>query len=274
MLTKSGVKLLDFGLAKTALAPVKVVLGDVAPDRDAARDHAAGDDPRDVPVHGARAARGQGGRRAQRHLLVRRGDLRDGDGPEGVRGEEPRRPDLGDPQGRARPGLGDRSDDASGAGPRREDVSREGPRGPVPDGPRHQAAAPVDRGRRLAGRAARPRRPPPEEPRASRVGPRGGGGRWRRRSSASASCGARRRARTSSGSRSRTRRGSRRSTRRASRRTGAPSRSTRPTRPGRAASGSGRSTPSSRSPSPAPRARRGRSGRPTAGSSRSSRKAS
>ena len=48
----------------------EIVLGDVAPDRDAAGDHAAGDDPRDVPVHGARAARREGGRRAERHLLA------------------------------------------------------------------------------------------------------------------------------------------------------------------------------------------------------------
>ena len=47
----------------------------------------AGHDPRHVPVHGARAARRPGGRRAHRHLRVRRRALRDADGPESVRGE-------------------------------------------------------------------------------------------------------------------------------------------------------------------------------------------
>ena len=38
---------------------------------------------------------------------------------------------------------------------RRQDLPRQGPRGPVPDRARRQAAAPVDRGRRLAGGTAR-----------------------------------------------------------------------------------------------------------------------
>ena len=70
MLTKSGVKLLDFGLAK-AMAPASQ---QSEPDlaADAAGPDAGRHDPRDVPVHGARAARGQGSRRADRHLRVRR----------------------------------------------------------------------------------------------------------------------------------------------------------------------------------------------------------
>ena len=60
---------------------------DGAPGEPAADD--ARHDPRDVPVHGAGAARGQGRRRAHRHLRVRLRALRDGDGPEGVHGQEP-----------------------------------------------------------------------------------------------------------------------------------------------------------------------------------------
>ena len=50
-------------------------------------------DPRHVPVHGAGAARRQRGRRAHRHLRVRRAPLRDGDRAEGVRRQEPGEPD-------------------------------------------------------------------------------------------------------------------------------------------------------------------------------------
>ena len=89
MLTKSGVKLLDFGLAK-AMAPTSP---EVEPDvaSDAAGSDAGRDDPGDVPVHGAGAARGQGRGRADGHLRVRRGALRDGDGEEGVLRQRARR---------------------------------------------------------------------------------------------------------------------------------------------------------------------------------------
>ena len=66
MLTKSGVKLLDFGLAK-AMAPA-TPQGEPDVASDAARPDPGRHDPRDVPVHGAGAARGQGRRRADRHL--------------------------------------------------------------------------------------------------------------------------------------------------------------------------------------------------------------
>ena len=48
-----------------------------------------GHDRRHVPVHVARAARGQGGRRAQRHLGAGLRALRDGDGQARVRGPQP-----------------------------------------------------------------------------------------------------------------------------------------------------------------------------------------
>ena len=48
--------------------------------------------------------------------------------------------------------LGGVAADAAGARPRRADLPRQGPRRPLADGPRRQAAAPVDRRGRLAGR--------------------------------------------------------------------------------------------------------------------------
>ena len=70
MLTKSGVKLLDFGLAK-AVAPASQKSSLTALPTQHEPD-AGGDDPGDVPVHGAGAAGGEGGRRADGHLRVRR----------------------------------------------------------------------------------------------------------------------------------------------------------------------------------------------------------
>jgi serine/threonine protein kinase len=70
MLTKAGAKLLDFGLARTAAGgapPVSAVVSTLADgDGDAIRApaHRQGDDSRDVPVHGARAAGGDRRRRA------------------------------------------------------------------------------------------------------------------------------------------------------------------------------------------------------------------
>ena len=89
MITKSGVKLLDFGLAK-AVAPAtrSNSLTSFPTQQDA---DAGGDDPGDVPVHGARAAGGEGSRRADGHLRVRVRALRDGDGEEGVLGQRRRR---------------------------------------------------------------------------------------------------------------------------------------------------------------------------------------
>ncbi len=84
MLTKSGVKLLDFGLAKAVAPPERAEQPDGSPD--SGEPHPGRHDPRDLPVHGARAARGQGGRRADGHLRARRRPLRDGDREEGVPG--------------------------------------------------------------------------------------------------------------------------------------------------------------------------------------------
>ena len=68
MLTKGGAKLLDFGLAKSR-APVRRRRGPVDVADDAGESHRAGHDSRDVPVHGAGAARRPGGGRADGPLL-------------------------------------------------------------------------------------------------------------------------------------------------------------------------------------------------------------
>ena len=96
MLTKSGVKLLDFGLAKLVEPDKRQVSAGRRACRRRPAEPAADDarhDPRHVPVHGARAARGRRGRRAQRHLRVRLRALRDADRAEGVHGQEPGEPD-------------------------------------------------------------------------------------------------------------------------------------------------------------------------------------
>ena len=72
MLTKSGVKLLDFGLAKVVRAAGRQAGRSDARSPTQAGADAGGHDPRDVPVHGAGAARGQGRRRADGHLRARR----------------------------------------------------------------------------------------------------------------------------------------------------------------------------------------------------------
>ena len=126
MLTKSGVKLLDFGLAK-AMAPA-TAQGEPDRSSDAAGPDAGRHDPRDVPVHGAGAARGQGGRRADGHLRARGDALRDGDGEEGVFGDEPGVSDHRDHVERSGADLFGATDVAAGARSHREDLPRKGSR--------------------------------------------------------------------------------------------------------------------------------------------------
>ena len=168
MLTKTGVKLLDFGLAKLAAPTTRRVAGDEPADGAAGEPAAdlARDDPRDVPVHVARAARGRRGRRAQRHLRLRLRALRDADGTEGVHGQEPGEPDRLDHEHRAASDLVDPADDPAGAGPRRQGLPRQGARAPLEHGARRDAAAPVDRGGRVGWRGCR--RPSPRGARAAR----------------------------------------------------------------------------------------------------------
>ena len=158
MLTKTGVKLLDFGLAKV-VARLPAVRPDVAAhDGARAEPDAGGDDPRNVPVHGAGAARRQGRRRADGHLRLRRGALRDGDGPQGVRGHEPGVAHLRDHEGGAGAASRRSADDAAGSGSRRADLPRQGPGGALAERARHQERAGLDRAGRLAGGRRRSRR--------------------------------------------------------------------------------------------------------------------
>ena len=91
MLTKTGTKLLDFGLAKLKqeAAPAAAMSVFAASDTEPEPDR-RGHDPGHAAVHGAGAGRRQ--RRLDRcahgHLCVWRGRVRNGHGQEGVRGQE------------------------------------------------------------------------------------------------------------------------------------------------------------------------------------------
>ena len=111
MLTKSGVKLLDFGLARP-LAPER----QLGRDRDGASHgvscHDGRGDSRHASVHGSRAARRQARRRTDGHLRARLRAPRDGDGEAGVRGHEPGHVDLRHPEQRPASDLVAPADDA------------------------------------------------------------------------------------------------------------------------------------------------------------------
>jgi serine/threonine protein kinase len=111
MLTKSGAvrqgspqaKLLDFGLAKLKAPAVSAL--SAAPTQDS---------PITVPgtILGT-----------MRPLRLRGGRVRDGDGQEGVRGEEPGEPDRGDSEGRSAAGLLAAADVAARAGQGHQEMS-------------------------------------------------------------------------------------------------------------------------------------------------------
>ena len=110
----------------------------------AAEPDAGGLDPRHRPVHGARAARGQDERRADGHLRVRLGALRDGDRQEGVHGLLPGLAHLVDHEGGAGGDLVALADEPACARPRRADLSRQGSRRSLADRARRGAPAPGD----------------------------------------------------------------------------------------------------------------------------------
>ena len=94
---------------------------------DAAGVDAAGNDSRHVPVHGARADRGARGRRADRHLCVRRAALRDADGTPGLRRQDACVAARRDPEGRpAARVVAGRPRHAGGARSRHQHMPREG----------------------------------------------------------------------------------------------------------------------------------------------------
>ena len=83
MLTKSGTKLLDFGLAKLKQEAAPANSGFAASDDEERADRRR-NDPGHVAIHGAGASRRQGSGCAHGHLCVWRSGLRNGDGQEGV----------------------------------------------------------------------------------------------------------------------------------------------------------------------------------------------
>ena len=129
MLTKSGAKLLDFGLAKLTgrgEQPAASYRGGIRthPGRYANRSRR---DRRHPAVHGPRAVGGQAAGRAHGPLGAGRHPLRDGDGQAGVRGDECGEPHRQHHERRARG-----SDDApatgpGGVGPAGDRVPAEGP---------------------------------------------------------------------------------------------------------------------------------------------------
>ena len=88
MLTKDGVKVLDFGLAK-ALAPSRA--GRAAVRRSPPADR-GGHHHGNASLHGARTARRSARGCPHRHLFVRRAGLRDADRPAGLLGRQPGSP--------------------------------------------------------------------------------------------------------------------------------------------------------------------------------------
>ena len=92
--------------------------GDAAKQHDRTADAAGTDagrhDPRDVPVHGAGAAGGQGSRCANGHLRARGSPLRDGNGEEGVFRNQPGLADLLDHDRGPTDSLLAAADDAAG----------------------------------------------------------------------------------------------------------------------------------------------------------------
>ena len=94
MLTRDGVKVLDFGLAKSSHKP--------APTESALTAALTAEGAvMGTPQYIVGAVRRQRGRRAQRHLGLWRSALRNGDGPEGVSGQELCGPGSRDSVGRS-----------------------------------------------------------------------------------------------------------------------------------------------------------------------------
>ena len=87
----------------------------------------------------------QGGRRSHRHLRVRRRRVRDGDGPQGVRGRQPCEPDRGDSRRESPATVGSPAGGPGGARTRRAQVSGEVAGRAVAVGARPCRCAEVDR---------------------------------------------------------------------------------------------------------------------------------
>ena len=88
MLTKSGPKLLDFGLAKLKQEAVPATPVSQLPTMKSAIHDGEGDDPGNASVHGTGTSGRKGSRRSHRHFCVRCSRVRNGDGQEVIRGQE------------------------------------------------------------------------------------------------------------------------------------------------------------------------------------------
>ncbi len=158
MLTSSGVKLLDFGLARV-LELVVARRCDGASHRNAA--DRSGNRPRHGAVHGARAARGQGRRRAHGRLRPRPRPLRDGDGAESLPGRDAGIAHRIDSPGRSAADLPRTADVPARARPRGRDLPRQGPRGALANGAGRGAAARRHPAGAVGAGGGRGRVPPP-----------------------------------------------------------------------------------------------------------------
>ena len=175
MLTKAGVKLLDFGLAKLSGGAGRRASRSWRGNAvRAAADHRQGHDSRHAPVHGAGAARRQG-RRSSRATSSRSARFSTRWPPGGARSTARARATLiaRDPrEGSAADGVGAAAH-AAGARTHRPRVPREGSRRSVAERARRAVAASLDRRRGIAGRRRCPSCSAPPQP-ASRRGCCGG----------------------------------------------------------------------------------------------------
>ena len=123
MLTKAGVKLLDFGLARLR-EPIITDRGSTgAAGRDALDERRA--DSWHPPLHGAGAGARRGRRFAHRSVRLRCGALRNARGRTRLRCRLPGGADRGDPRARPVPALDASAADPTRARTRRPDVPRE-----------------------------------------------------------------------------------------------------------------------------------------------------
>ena len=127
MMTKSGPRLLDFGLAKTqGHDRAHFVVGNDATGHAAAPDSRR-HRPWDRALHGARTGRGPGGRCSHGCLGPRSAVVRDGHRATPIRREFGRFRHRRHPQGCSAAGLDSRAADTSRAGSRSRTMSGEGP---------------------------------------------------------------------------------------------------------------------------------------------------
>ena len=147
LVTKAGVKVLDFGLARR-----RAPLSAGAESQPTLTEGRSG--PGYAAVHGPGADRRQAGGRAHGHLRVRSRALRDADRPARLRGRECGERDGGDPRTGARPDLDAQADDTAGPRAGGADLPRQGSGRTLAVGPRAEARPRVG-GPAEPGRAGR-----------------------------------------------------------------------------------------------------------------------